>query len=40
MQLAQEATGLGTTALTLASIATVTAALVLLIINVRRNRRK
>ncbi|TWE29603.1 hypothetical protein FHX69_2290 [Prauserella muralis] len=38
--LAQELSGLGSTALTLASIAVVGSALVLLIINVRRNRRK
>ncbi|EHR51983.1 hypothetical protein FHU38_001551 [Saccharomonospora amisosensis] len=39
MRLAQDVSGFGSTALTLASIATVTAALIVLIIGVR-NRRK
>ncbi|WP_019815233.1 hypothetical protein [Saccharomonospora saliphila] len=40
MLLAQEVSGLGPTALRLAAIATVTAALVVLIIAVRNNRKK
>ncbi|MEU6644157.1 hypothetical protein ABZ863_16600 [Saccharomonospora sp. NPDC046836] len=40
MQLAQEASGLGSTALTIASIVTVSAALIVLIVNARRNGRK
>lgn len=39
MRMAQEVSGLGSTALTLASIATVTAALIVLLIGIR-NRRK
>ncbi|WP_268958294.1 hypothetical protein [Prauserella cavernicola] len=40
MQLAQTFSGFESTALTLAAIASVTATLVVLLINVRRNRRK